>query len=99
MCWRPCVALTLGVGYDAVDTPWHGVPSVRLVSREPCTHRLGPLRTPRPDFLADGTRIGDKPGLETCVVSQVVADTLAGLPLEGCRDTRRVHGGKWRERV
>ena len=33
----------------------------------------------------DGTRIGDKPGLETCVVSQVVADTLAGLPLEGCR--------------
>ena len=25
--WRPCAALTLGVGYDAVDTPWHGVPS------------------------------------------------------------------------
>ena len=63
----------------------------------PCTHRLGPLRTPRPDFLADGTRIGDKPGLETCVVSQVVANSLARL--EGCRDTRRVHGGKWRERV
>ena len=40
-----------------------------------------------------------KPGLESCVVSQVVADTLARLPLEGCRDTRRVHGGKWRERV
>ena len=54
---------------------------------------------PRPDLLADGTRIGDKPGLESCVVSQVVADTLARLPLEGCRDTRRVHGGKWRERV
>ena len=35
----------------------------------------------------DGTRIGDKPGLETCVVSQVVADTLARLLLEGCRDT------------
>ena len=33
----------------------------------------------------DGTRIGDKPGLESCVVSQVVADTLARLPLEGCR--------------
>ena len=32
---------------------------------------------------ADGTRIGDKPRLGTCVVSQVVADTLAGLPLEG----------------
>ena len=41
----------------------------------------------------DGTRIGDKPGLEACVVSQVVADSLARLPLEGCRDTRRVHGG------
>ena len=27
MCWRPCVALTLGVGYDAVETLWHGVPS------------------------------------------------------------------------
>ena len=55
--------------------------------------------TPRPDLLTDGTRIGDKPGLETCVVSQVVADSLAKLLLEGCRDTRRVHGGKWRERV
>ena len=47
------------------------------------------------DLLADGTRIGDKPGRETCVVSQVVADSLARLPLEGCRGTRRVHGGKW----
>ena len=51
------------------------------------------------DLLADETRIGDKPGLETCVVSQVMADSLARLPLQGCRDTRRVHGGKWRERV
>ena len=59
----------------------------RLVGSEPCTHRLGPRATPRPDLLADGTRIGDKPGLESCVVSQVVADTLARLPLEGCRDT------------
>ena len=32
-------------------------------------------------------QIGDKPGLESCVVSQVVVDTLARLPLEGCRDT------------
>ena len=40
----------------------------------------------------DGTRIGDKPGLETCVVSQVVADSLARLPLEGRRDTRHVLG-------
>ena len=47
----------------------------------------------------DGTRIGDKTGLEICVVSQVVADSLARLPLEGCRDTRDVPGGKWRERV
>ena len=66
---------------------------------EPYSPHLGPLTTPRPDLLADGTRIGDKPGLETCVVSQVVADTLARLPLEGCRDTRSVHGGKRRERV
>jgi hypothetical protein len=29
-------------------------------------------------------QIGDKPGLESRVVSQVVADTLARLPLEGC---------------
>ena len=27
MCWQLYVALTLGVGYDAVDTLWHGVPS------------------------------------------------------------------------
>ena len=60
---------------------------------------FGAVSDTRPDLLADGTRIGDKPGLETCVVSQVVADSLARLPLEGCRGTRRVHGGKWRERV
>ena len=33
------------------------------------------------------------------MVSQVVADSLAKLLLEGCRDTRCVHGGSWRERV
>ena len=48
----------------------------------PCTHRLGPLRTSRPDFLADGTRIGDKPGLETCEVSQVVVYTHVGFRLK-----------------
>ena len=53
----------------------------------PYTHRLGPLRTPWQDLLANGTRIGEKPGREACVVCQVVADTLARLPLEGCRDT------------
>ena len=60
---------------------------------------FGAVTTPRPDLLADGTRIGDKPGRETCMVSQVVADSLTRLPLEGCRDTRRVHGDKWREHV
>ena len=38
--WRPWTALTVGVGCDAVGT-WHGVPDARLVSREPCSHRLG----------------------------------------------------------
>ena len=46
---------------------------------------FGAVNDTPPDLFADGTRIGDKPGRETCVVSQVVADTLAGLPLEGCR--------------
>ena len=46
---------------------------------------FGAVTTPRPNLLADGTRIGNKPGLGTRVFSQVVADTLAGLPLEGCR--------------
>ncbi|EMS45249.1 putative L-type lectin-domain containing receptor kinase S.7 [Triticum urartu] len=61
--------------------------------------RIGMLKCPsrlinRQDLLADGIRIGDKPGLDTCVVSQVMADSLARLPLEGCRDTRPIHGGK-----
>ena len=96
MCWRPCVALTLGVGYDAVDTPWHGVPGARLVSREPCTHRLGPLRTPRTDFLADGTRIGDKPRLETCVVSQVVVYTHVGFRLKSAEHMSCVDAKWWK---
>ena len=50
---------------------------------EPYTNRLGPYWRLRPELLADGTRIGDKTGLETCVVSQVVDDSLARLPLEG----------------
>ena len=99
MCWRPCVALTLGVGYDAVYTPWHGVPSRPFGVSGTLNTSFGAVEDTRPDFLADGTRIGDKPRLETCVVSQVMADSLTRLPLEGCRDTRRVHGGKWRERV
>ena len=65
MCWQPCVVLTLGVGYDAVDTPWHGVSShpfgvsgTLFTSFGAVCGNLG--RTP-----ADGTWIGDKPGLET----------------------------------
>ena len=69
------------MGCDAVGT-WHGVPGARLVSREPRTHRLGLGAKPRTDLLTDGTRIGDKPGLESCVVSQVVADSLARLRLK-----------------
>ena len=39
MCWQLYVALTLGVGYDAVDTQWPGVPRVtRMVD-------LGTLHT------------------------------------------------------
>ena len=34
---------------------------------EPCSHRLGLWAKLRPDLLMDGTRIGDKPGLETWV--------------------------------
>ena len=37
---RPWTVLTVGVGCDAVGT-WHGVPGAHLVSREPCSHRLG----------------------------------------------------------
>ena len=45
---------------------------------------LEPLQKMVHIFLGHfGTRIGDKPGLETCVVSQVMADSLARLPLEG----------------
>ena len=54
---------------------------------EPYTHRSGPYVETSAGLPADGTWIGDKPRLETCVVSQVVVDTLARLPLEGCRDT------------
>ena len=44
---------------------------------------FGAVSKIQPDLLADGTRIGDKPGLETCVVSQVMDDTLVGILLEG----------------
>ena len=46
---------------------------------EPCTHRSGPYVETSAGLPADGTWIGDKHGVETCVVSQVMADTLARL--------------------
>ena len=75
------------MGYVVVDTPWHGVPGARLVSQEPCSHCSGPYVATSAGLPADGTWIGDKPGLETCLVSQVVADSLARLLLEDCRGT------------
>ena len=53
------------MGYVAIDTPWHGVPGARLVSREPCSHRSGPYGETSAGLPVDGTWIGDKPGLET----------------------------------
>jgi hypothetical protein len=76
--------LTLEVGCDAVGT-WHGVPSRPFGVSGTLYTSFGAVEDTRPDVLADGTQIGDKPGLETRVFSQLVADTLAGLPLEGCR--------------
>ena len=49
---------------DEVGT-WHSVLDARLVSREPCTHRSGPYVETTAGLPADGTLIGDKPGLET----------------------------------
>ena len=73
------------VGSGQTRHRWHGVPSgPRIVCLGTLLTSFGAGATPRPDLLADGTQIGDKPGLESCVVSQVVADTLARLPLEGC---------------
>ena len=63
MCWRPCVALTLGVGYDVVDTPWPGLPGARLVSRNPVHIVRGRMWKPRPDTLPENVTLyhaGDK---------------------------------------
>ena len=84
VCWRPWTALTRGVGCVAVGS-WPGVPSRPFGVSGTLHTSFGAVEDTRPDFLADGTRIGDKPGLGTRVFSQVMADTLTGLPLEGCR--------------
>ena len=77
------------MGYDAVETPRHGVPSdTRMVLLGTLYSSFGVMiETSAGLPLRIQPQIGDKPGLESCVVSQVVADTLATLPLEGCRDT------------
>ena len=63
-----------GVGCDAVGS-WHGVPS----------RPFGVSGTLHTSFGAVEDTPAGFPGLGTRVFSQVVADTLAGLPLEGCR--------------
>ena len=83
------------MGYDAVDTPWPGVPSRPFGVSGTLHTSFGAVS----ETLAGSPRGWNPNRLETCVVSQIVADSLARLPLGGCRDTRRVHGGKWRERV
>ena len=55
MCWGPYVALTLGVGYDAVDTQWHGVPSHPFGVSETLSHRSGPYVETSAGLPVDGT--------------------------------------------
>ena len=76
------------VGLGQTRHTWPGVLSgTRSVGSGTLYTSFGAVSDTPAGSPCDGTRIGDKPGLESCVVSQVVADTLARLPLEGCRDT------------
>ena len=76
------------VGLGQTRHTWPGVPSgTRMVGSGTLHTSFGAVVETLAGHPADGTRIGDKHGLESCVVSQVVADTLARLRLEGCRDT------------
>ena len=76
------------VGLGQTRHRWHGVPSgTRMVGSGTLHTSFGAVVETSVRLHAAGTRIGDKPGLESSVVSQVVADTLARLLLEGCRDT------------
>ena len=88
MCWGPYLALTGGVGFVVVGTR-HGVPSdTRMVLLGTLHSSFGAvIETSAGLPLRIQPQIGDKPGPESCEVSQVVADTLARLPLEGGRDT------------
>ena len=59
------LALTLGVGYVAVDTPWHGVPSHPFGVSGTLFTSFGAVCETAAGLPTDGTWIGDKPGLET----------------------------------
>ena len=48
----------------------------------PCSHRSGTYVETSAGLPADVTWIGDKPGLETCEVSQVVVCTHVGFRLK-----------------
>ena len=75
---------TGGLGTDYVK--WHGVQSgTRMVGLGTLLTSFGAVSDTLAGSPCGWNRIGDKPGRETCVVSQVVADTLAGLSLDGCR--------------
>ena len=81
MCWRPCVALTLGVGWDAAGT-WHIVLGRPFGASATLHTSFWAVVETSAGLPADGTRIGDKPGLETCVVSQIVVYTHVGFRLK-----------------
>ena len=60
------------VGLGQTRHKWHGVPSIDPsgeVGLGTLHISFGAMSDPRSDLLADGTRIGNKPGLESCVVS------------------------------
>ena len=81
VCWRPCVALTGGVEYDAI-CKWPGVPSRPFGASGTLHTSFGAVVETSAGLPVDGTRIGDKPRLGTCVVSQVVVYTHVGFCLK-----------------
>ena len=61
--------LTIEVDYDAVGSGTVYQVAPGWWAWEPCAHRLGPWRKPRPDFRVGYPQIGDKPGLGISVVN------------------------------
>ena len=100
MCWRPCIALTLGVGYDAVETPRHGVPSdTRMVLLGTLLSSFGAvIETSAGHPLRIQPQIGNKLRLESGVVSQVVVYTHAGFRLKSA-EHMSCAGAKWWQHV